>query len=125
MGGTTDIHRVSRRGVCGSVLCSMAFRLAMLPKAQPSAPSSVRTTGTSAAEAPCVARSVAMSAIPATASVIPVTCTADIRSPSSTTPRIAVNGAEACRTRDARPVGMPLAMARNRNANWMVPNPSP
>jgi hypothetical protein len=47
------------------------------------------------------------------------------RSPSNTAASNTVNGADACSTSEANPVGRPLAMARNRNANWAVPNPSP
>ena len=36
-----------------------------------------------------------------------------------------VNGAEACSTSDASPVGIPMSMATNRNTNCTVPKPSP
>ena len=40
-------------------------------------------------------------------------------------PRTTVNGADACNTSDASPVGIPTSIATNRNRNCSVPNPSP
>ncbi len=106
-GGTTDIHSMNRNGLSGC-----ACRLDTLPNAHPSPPHSVSTTGSSPAEAPAPARRAAMPPSPQSASPTPTACRALIRSRSHAAPSRTVNGADACRTRDASPVGMPVSIAR-------------
>ena len=103
-GGTTDIHSVRWSGF-GARAC----RLQMLPIAQPSAPQRVRTTGIRAAVWP---RWAAMAASPATATTMPTTCRRVSRSRRKIPASSTVNGAEACSTSEASPLGMPAAMPR-------------
>lgn len=102
-GGTTDIHRVSCKGFGGC-----AQRLARLPNAQPSPPHTVSRNGHQVAEARCCEPTIAS---PSTATPTPSARTGVSRSLSSAAPSSTVNGAEDCSTSDARPVGMPCAIA--------------
>lgn len=61
--------------------------------------------------------------IPRTARAIPLTCRPVIRSCRNNTPSTTVNGADVWSTSDARPVGIPTCIARNRNVNWAIPKP--
>jgi hypothetical protein len=101
-GGTTADHsvRCSAFGAC-------ARRLQTLPIAHPRAPHRVSATGTHAA---VCARWTAMAPRPRTASVTPASCRVDSRSCSQMPPMTTVKGAEACRTSEARPLGIPAAM---------------
>ena len=101
-GTTTDIHRVRCSGFGGC-----ASRLARLPNAQPRPPTSTSRKGSTEA---AWARETPTSTMPATAIPIPSHWRPRTASPSRRAPRASVNGAEAWRTSDDNPVGIPASM---------------
>lgn len=82
-----------------------------MPRTQPSAASRVSSTGSSAA---VNARSQAINPMPVTASPMPMSCRPLTRSPSSIAPSSTVNGADACGTSDASPLGIHRARRPRR-----------
>ncbi|GAA1869024.1 hypothetical protein GCM10009813_32090 [Brevibacterium marinum] len=104
-GGTTDIHIVNFTGCA-----ECAWRLQTLPIAQPKAPARVSRNGRKLAFESRRCHPTTPS--PAMAMSRNTICEPRTRSRRKVMPSSTVNGPEACRTSEARPVGIPVAIAQ-------------
>ncbi len=117
MGGMTVIQSMNRNG---SVVC--AWRLLIFPIAHPSAPIRVNKNGKNAA---CSVRCHPTMDNPTMAITMLSRRNSVIRSLKNNAPSSTVNGADAWRTSEARPAGIPAAMPQYKKPNCSIPNPAP